>query len=70
MATATANVGGRRLASSGLSSRSSDKSAASIVSNGSQEIPTIHPDVLPCLKRQQLENLCARVGVRATGKVR
>lgn len=28
----------------------------------------IHPEALPCLKRQQLENLCNRIGVRSTGK--
>ncbi|MCO5585359.1 hypothetical protein L7F22_039292 [Adiantum nelumboides] len=28
----------------------------------------IHADGLPCLKRQQLENLCIRLGVKSTGK--
>lgn len=34
-----------------------------------QEPVMIHADALPCLKRQQLENLCVRLGVKSTGKV-
>lgn len=29
----------------------------------------LHPDALRCLKRKQLESLCQRLDVKATGKV-
>jgi hypothetical protein len=29
----------------------------------------LHPDALYCLKRKQLENLCTRLDLKATGKV-
>lgn len=36
---------------------------------GQQPSPLmIHADALPCLKRQQLENLCNRLGLKNTGK--
>lgn len=50
-----------------MPSSSSSSSSLSTMQEDGQPL-VIHADGLPCLKRQQLENLCIRLGVKSTGK--
>ncbi|PWN34256.1 uncharacterized protein FA14DRAFT_70623 [Meira miltonrushii] len=50
-----------------MPSSSSSSSSLNTMQEDGQPL-VIHAEGLPCLKRQQLENLCIRLGVKSTGK--